>query len=231
MKKGILRFAGIVSIAALLCAGCGDDNDVVKVDPNKTYRLMVAISNGTLPVDDGYTRLNIENDKKFYDYGEEVTIKFSTTEHFYSIGEWSVSPRENGISSDGALIGPLSNEETGRLKERKEASLTVRMKGDTKVIAIMRQTRRLLDVTVEPANGGVVEVEMASGEQHRYEVAGSWGFIIGDTATLKAIANPGYMFVRWSGELTSANETEKIIIGDVSGFIDIRPLFALTGAH
>jgi len=72
--------------------------------------------------------------------------------------------------------------------------------GNAHITATFTQLEYALDVIVDPAGSGTVDVDPA-GPYH-----------YGDTITLTAEANPGWVFATWSGDLTGAGDTRVFTI-------------------
>jgi len=85
------------------------------------------------------------------------------------------------------------------------------MDSDKSVTAVFISSSGLnLSVTIEPANGGLVTKTPNKTE-----------YAEGDTVTLTAEANNGFLFGNWSGDVSGTNNPEKIVM-DASKFVTAK---------
>jgi hypothetical protein len=193
-KKLLLGCAGLLASVAFLCIGCGDKGDgiVNSEEDNGPYELVLVGSQGC--------DIEKKPNERFFNHGDEAAIDVA----------WAPPYRFEDFT------GPWDNTWRWSSPYRSEYHVNLTMKKNTLVYVRCNHEPSLSAIAV-PENGGTVAVTkpymfntVSSRESERITV------VYDSIYTAKAIANPGFIFVRWSGASTSVDDSVSVVITEDS---------------
>ena len=193
-KKWLLGCAGLLASVAFLCIGCGDKGDgiVNSEEDNGPYELVLVGSQGC----DVAKKPN----EQFFNHGDKATMDV----------EWASPYRFEDFT------GPWDGAGGSNYPSMGEFHVNLTMKKNTLVYVRCNHEPSLSAIAV-PENGGTVAVTKPYMFDAVYSRKSERITAVYDSIyTAKAIPNPGFIFIRWSGASTSVDDSVSVVITEDS---------------